>query len=86
MNPGLTNEGGVPRSSQLVVPSDVDPIDAAGRVIGLRIGGAGNVTCRFVDDQVDAVYPNCPAGYYIHGRIVAVRATGTTATDIQALR
>ena len=47
-------------------------------------GGAGNIVCRFDDDDADVTIP-VVAGGYVLGRVGWVRATGTTATGLFAL-
>jgi hypothetical protein len=46
-------------------------------------GGAGNLVCRFDDDDADVTIP-VVAGGYVLGRIGWVRVTGTTATGLFA--
>ena len=71
----------VPRKFLNVTPSDTSPI---GSTLGLRIGVGGNVTVKG-SDGVSALFI-CNAGDYLTGSFPYVMATGTTATNIVALK
>lgn len=49
---------------------------------GLYVGGAGDITCRLVDDASDVVFVGVPAGAILPIRVTHVRVSGTTATSI----
>jgi len=69
----------IPSRFQDVTPSDTAPL---GGVIGLYVGGAGNVRAAG-SDGVAANFA-VQAGGYLVGRFRQVLATGTTATGIVA--
>lgn len=68
----------------------VTPSDTAGvsKTTALWIGGAGNVSVIMAGAQqaTPAVLTAVPAGTLLPLAVVKVRATGTTATNIIALR
>lgn len=67
--------------------SDVTPSDTASlpaNVIGLYVGGAGTVKASGQDGTVGTFV--VAAGQYLTGTFRRVLATGTTATNIVALR
>ena len=51
----------------------------------LYIGEGGDVVLRSALGEEDVTFRNLPAGYILDVRVSAVRATGTTATDIVGL-
>lgn len=71
----------IPASFANVTPSDTEPL--SGRVIGLFVGAAGNVTVKGADG-VAATFA-ASAGQYLVGRFRVVMSTGTTASGIVAL-
>ena len=66
-----------------VTPSDSQPLPIATKA--LFVGTGGHVTLRSVRGTADVTFKNLPDGAVIDVRVTAVRATGTTATDIVAL-
>lgn len=66
-----------------IVPSDSEPLPLATKAI--YVGTAGDVTLRSVAGAEDVVFRNLPDGAVLDVRVIAVRATGTTAADIVAL-
>lgn len=62
-----------------VTPSDSVNLSKISR--GLYIGGGGNVSVEFVDGTV-ATFVGVGSGGGLGVRVVKVRATGTTATNI----
>jgi hypothetical protein len=66
-----------------IVPDDVSPLPRATKAIYL--GAGGDVTVRTVRGDADVTFRNVPAGSVLDIRVIAVRATGTTAADIVAL-
>lgn len=63
-----------------ITPDDVNELPKVTK--GIYVGTAGDVTCRSYRSEQDVVFRNVPSGYIIDVRIIAVRATGTTASDI----
>jgi hypothetical protein len=63
----------------------VTPADAATipQTRGLYVGGAGNLTVTMADGET-ATFTACPIGFHPL-QVIAVLATGTTATNIVAL-
>lgn len=49
---------------------------------GLFVGTGGNITGRLVDDSADTVWKNIPSGSLLALRFSFIRATGTTAADM----
>ena len=71
-------------AAEAVTPHDTNALAEYSR--GLYVGGAGNITCRLVDDTNDTVFTAVPSGAILPIRVSHVRATGTTATSIVAMR
>jgi len=71
------------RNASTVTPHATSPL--ANVTKGLYVGGAGDITCRLVDDSADVVFSSVPAGAVLPIRVAYVRDTGTTATNIVAL-
>lgn len=69
-------------SSAAVVPSDATPLTTPSRA--LYVGVAGDLTVRLEGDADDRLFKAAAVGYHPL-RVSAVRATGTTATNIVAL-
>jgi hypothetical protein len=66
-----------------VTPTDAAVIECTR---GLWVGGAGNVSVRFVDrPAVDVLLSGVPAGTLLPLQVTCVNATNTTATLIVAL-
>lgn len=51
----------------------------------LYIGGAGDVMLRSIDGDQDVLFRNLSAGSILDVRVAAVRAAGTTATNLVGL-
>lgn len=68
----------------VITPSD--GTDLAFRCRALYVGTAGNVSVLAADGSTAVVFKNVPSGSVLMIRTTRVRATGTTATDIVALR
>lgn len=66
-----------------VTPHDTDRIDPTK---ALWVGGAGNVAVELVGDDASVTLVGVDAGTLLPVAAVKVLATGTTATDIVALR
>jgi hypothetical protein len=69
-----------PSGMVAITPSDTAFVD----LVGLTVGGAGNVAC--VDSLGGATTVAMTAGQTLACRIVQVKATGTTATGIVGFR
>jgi hypothetical protein len=66
----------------------VQPDDTAALAFATKaifVGTGGDVTLRTVRGSEDVTFRNVPDGAVIDVRVIAVRATGTTAADIVAL-
>jgi hypothetical protein len=72
------------RHAVAVTPDDSN--DLANNARALWIGGAGNVALDFVGSGTNVVIVGVPAGTLLPFEIKRVRSTGTTATNIVALR
>lgn len=66
-----------------VIPSDTGELVLLPKAI--YIGTGGNLVVRPVDGNADVTFVNLPNGAILDVRIVAVRATGTTAGDLVGL-
>ena len=66
-----------------VIPSDAEELAQLPKAI--YIGTGGNLVVRPVDGNADVTFVNLPNGATLDIRIVAVRATGTTAGDLVGL-
>lgn len=67
----------------VVAPHDTNPLPNATR--GLYVGGAGDITCRLMNDTADVVFKAVPVGSLLPFRITFVRNTGTAATFLVAV-
>ena len=65
-----------------VTPSDTTEI-APG--IGLYVGAGGDLVL-VAEDLSEGTLLSVPSGFYVPGRFIKVKATGTTATAIVGLR
>jgi hypothetical protein len=66
-----------------IIPDDAAELPLATKAI--YVGGGGSVTLRSVRGTADVVFARVPDGTILDVRVAAVRATGTTATDIVGL-
>jgi hypothetical protein len=66
-----------------VAPSDSEELPFATKAI--YIGTAGDLTLRSVAGSEDVTFRNLADGSVLDVRVLAVRATGTTAADIVTL-
>ena len=66
-----------------VTPDDNVDLQSATKAIYVGLGG--DVTLRPVDNSADVTFRNVPDGAVLDVRVSAIRATGTTATDIIGL-
>ena len=76
------------RKVATVTPSDSANLQQNGvdRPARIWVGGAGNVSIIAADDTADVVITGVPAGTQLPILVKRVRATGTTATNIVAIR
>lgn len=66
-----------------IEPSDTDELQVGTKAI--FVGTGGDVTLRLIADEEDVVFRNLASGSVLDVRVRAVRASGTTATDIVGL-
>jgi len=66
-----------------IVPDDIQQLAHVTKA--LYVGGGGNLTCRALRSNADVTFTNVPSGYILDVRMVAVRATGTTAVGLVGL-
>jgi hypothetical protein len=69
-------------SAVAVVASDITVFDTTKAIY---VGGAGNVAVTMVDGN-DATFIAVPVGTVLPIQVTKVKATGTTATNLLALR
>jgi hypothetical protein len=66
----------------------IQPDDTANLTIlpkALFVGTGGNLVVGAVDSDADVVFANVPSGSVLDIRLIAIRATGTTASDLVGL-
>ena len=66
----------------------ITPDDAAELALvtkAIYVGEAGDVVLRSVQGNTDVTFRNVPEGYILDVRVLAVRATGTTAGSLIGL-
>jgi hypothetical protein len=68
-----------------VTPSDTVDIRSGVLSDALYVGGAGNITATMADGK-DVLFTAVPVGTILPVRVSRVKATGTTATAIVALK
>ena len=73
---------GPARAAFAIIPSDTVPLTFAPK--GIFVGTAGDVTLRAIDAGADVTYKNLADGSYIAVRVLYLRASGTTASDLVA--
>lgn len=83
----LVNPSGIPvtlsaKTGVAVTPSDTLTFDLA----QLFVGVGGDVAVKFASEATTVVFKGIGAGSFLPINVVQVLATGTTATDIVALR
>ena len=66
-----------------VTPSDSQELQVVTKAI--YVGEGGDVTLLAVDNATDVTFRNVPAGSILDVRVAAVRATGTSASQIVGL-
>jgi hypothetical protein len=73
---------GIYDAALTVTPSDANTF---AQPVTIYVGGAGNITCTPASGGADVVFTAPPVGSVLPLRVVAVKATGTTATLMVAL-
>lgn len=71
----------LPDGGKAITPSDVDTFQGS---VAVYVGGAGIVTCSPANGGADVAI-TMPAGGIVPFRVLAVKATGTTATLMVAV-
>lgn len=71
----------LPDGAKAITPSDADTFAGA---VAVYVGGAGIVTCSPANGGADVAI-TMPAGSIVPFRVLAVKATGTTATLMVAV-
>lgn len=71
------------RNCMAVVPSDAIELTVVTKA--LYVGTGGNIAVRSIDATADVTFANVPAGAVLPVRARAIRATGTTASQIVGL-
>ncbi|MFM6932098.1 MAG: hypothetical protein ACKOUT_07630 [Novosphingobium sp.] len=71
------------RNCVSIVPNDTT--DLAVVTKALYVGTGGSIVVRTVDATADVTFANVPAGLILPIRARAIRATGTTASQIVGL-
>lgn len=71
----------LPDGAQAITPSDANTFAGA---VAVYVGGAGVVTCSPANGAADVAI-TMPAGSIVPFRVLAVKATGTTATLMVAV-
>lgn len=66
-----------------VVPNDASDLPLVTKA--LYVGTGGNIVLRSVDATADVTLANVPSGSVLPIRVRAIRATGTTASQIVSL-
>lgn len=66
-----------------IAPSDIAELPEVTKAI--YVGTAGDVVLRALDAASDVSFKNVPAGAILDVRVRAIKATGTTASDIVGL-
>lgn len=75
--------GGPAARAFAIVPHATDELETITKAI--YVGGTGDVTVRPLASDTHVLFRNVPAGSILDIRVRAVRAAGTTATDIVGL-
>jgi hypothetical protein len=71
------------RNCLAIVPNDASDLAAVTKAI--YVGTGGNLVVRMLDSDADVTFANVPTGTVLPIRARAVRATGTTASQIVGL-
>lgn len=71
----------LPGSAKAITAADADTYN---RAVMVFCGGAGTVTCTPANGSTDVVF-TVPAGAMLPIKVIAIKATGTTATGLVAV-
>jgi hypothetical protein len=71
------------RNAFVITPNDSTTLPNATKAV--FVGSGGSLKVRLIDAAADVVFTNVPNGTVLAVRVVAVRASGTTATDLVGL-
>ncbi len=71
------------RKAFAILPNDTSDFEIATKAV--YIGSGGDLTFQAIGDDADVTMRNIASGSVIAIRMRAIRATGTTATDIVGL-
>jgi len=71
-----------PRHAESITPHDTNEVD----VIGLYVGGAGDIVARLADDTANATFVGVPAGALLPFHFKLILSTGTTATNMVGVK
>lgn len=66
-----------------IVPHDTVELTFLPKAI--YVGSTGDIVARAVDSSSDVTFRNVAAGSILDVRLIAIRATGTTASDLLGL-
>ncbi len=66
-----------------IAPSDNGQLSVAAKAV--YVGTGGNIVLRAIGSSSDVTLKNVASGSVLAVRIIAIRATGTTATDLVGL-
>lgn len=66
-----------------IIPSDTGTLPALPKAV--YVGTGGTLVVRTIDAADDVTFANVPNGTTLDIRVVAVRATGTSANDLVGL-
>lgn len=72
-------------SAAAITPGDATDLTTSG-IRSVYVGGAGNITCRLLNDAADVVFSAVPVGTVLRICPSFIRATGTTATLLIGLK
>lgn len=72
---------GLPGSAKAITAADANTYN---RAVMVFCGGAGTVTCTPENGSTDVLF-TMPAGSILPIKVIAVKATGTTATGLVAI-
>lgn len=71
------------RNAFSILPDDTIALPSATKAV--YVGTGGDIAVQLIDSEQDVVFSNVPTGSILAIRIVAVRASGTTASNLVGL-
>jgi hypothetical protein len=71
------------RNAFSILPDDTIDLPSATKAV--YVGTGGDIAVQLIDSEQDVVFSNVPTGSILAIRIVAVRANGTTASNLVGL-